>query len=342
MNVLNLLVAALGLVAGTFAAIAAPGDTLYAQPGRLVPAGDGARLNMVCMGRGSPAAVFDSGFEDWAPAWAAVQPRIAKFTLACSYDRAGAGFSTPGPMPRTNVRIADELHTALHDAGVRGPYILVASAFGSYNVRAFADRHTADVAGLVMVDADATDLEPQALQASDRRGRRGGIAYLRDCREAILAHKPLILPGDTTDCSRQFFRGLPSDDWSPALNDALLHIARTNTAMYDADISEMEYMDWDEDYLAGHARTLGARPIRVLTSGNHGVGRLPVPARLQTSQHAADEHTFNAAQARWLALSSDAKQIMVPNSSEYIQFDAPDAVVDAIRDVYDRTRTTVR
>jgi hypothetical protein len=34
--------------------------------------------------------VFDSGFEDWAPAWATVQPQIAKWTRACSYDRAGA------------------------------------------------------------------------------------------------------------------------------------------------------------------------------------------------------------------------------------------------------------
>ncbi|HEY1961126.1 MAG TPA: hypothetical protein VGG69_01810, partial [Rhizomicrobium sp.] len=134
-----------------------------------------------------------------------------------------------------------------------------------------------------------------------------------------------------------FYRGLPSDDWSPGLNAKLMQIARSNTAMYDADISEMEQMRWDEDYLAGHARQLGTKPIRVLTSGNHGIGHLPVPASLQTPQHQADERSFNQAQARWLKLSSDAKQIFVPNSSEYIQFDAPDAVVNAVHDVYDRT-----
>jgi hypothetical protein len=31
----------------------------------------------------------------------------------------------------------------------------------------------------------------------------------------------------------------------------------------------------------------------------------------------------------------------VPNSSEYVQFDDPDAVVDAIREVYDQTRRPV-
>ena len=92
---------------------AAPGDSPYTHPGRLVAVGDGAQLNLYCLGHGAPAVVFDSGFEDWAPAWAVVQPRIAQFTRACSYDRAGAGFSKPGPLPRTNVRIAGELHTAL-------------------------------------------------------------------------------------------------------------------------------------------------------------------------------------------------------------------------------------
>jgi hypothetical protein len=39
-----------------------------------------------------------------------------------------------------------------------------------------------------------------------------------------------------------------------------------------------------------------------------------------------------------MVTSSNAKQLFVPNSSEYVQFDAPDAVVDAIREVYDLSR----
>jgi len=87
-------------------ASAAAGDHLYAHPGQLVAA-DGTRLNLYCMGKGTPAVVFDSGWEDWAPVWTIVQPAVAKWTRACSYDRAGAGFSDAGPMPRTSVRIAD-------------------------------------------------------------------------------------------------------------------------------------------------------------------------------------------------------------------------------------------
>ena len=98
--------------------------------------------------------MFDSGWEDWAPVWAIVQPAVAKWTRACSYDRAGAGFSDAGPMPRTSVRIADELHGALHKAGVKGPYILVGHAFGGDNVRTFAVRFMEETAGLVLVEAD--------------------------------------------------------------------------------------------------------------------------------------------------------------------------------------------
>ena len=86
-------------------------DIVYGHPGQLVDAG-GFRLNLYCMGSGSPAVVFDSGFGDWAPAWSKVQLQIAKWTRACSYDRAGAGFSVPGPMPRGGKRIAGELADA--------------------------------------------------------------------------------------------------------------------------------------------------------------------------------------------------------------------------------------
>jgi pimeloyl-ACP methyl ester carboxylesterase len=134
---------------------AAAGDHVYARRGQLVSA-QGARLNLYCTGTGAPAVVFDSGWEDWAPVWAIVQPAVAKWTRACSYDRAGAGFSDAGPMPRTSVRIADELHSALHNAGIKGPYILVGHAFGGDNVRTFAVRHMPETAGLVLVEADAS------------------------------------------------------------------------------------------------------------------------------------------------------------------------------------------
>jgi pimeloyl-ACP methyl ester carboxylesterase len=318
-----------------------PADVLYAQPGELVDVG-GFRLNLYCSGSGSPTVVFDSGYEDWAPAWSMVQPKIAKWTRTCSYDRAGAGFSDPGPMPRTSVRIAKELHTALHRAGIAGPYILVGNAFGGDNVRTFAVLYMDEVAGMVMDDADFTDLEPKEMQDGDRDGREHFASQLRKCGKAVAEHKPLPAlgssPGDLRKtCAQQFFRGLPEKEWSPELNAELLKIAQTKVALYGAYASEMEQMTQDEIYLQQHRPSYGSRPIRVLTSGNHGVGHLEEKPP-DTPKQLKYEKEMTAAQARFLTQSSNSKQIFAQHSSEYIQFDEPDTVISAIREVYDQTK----
>jgi hypothetical protein len=107
--------------------------------------------------------------------------------------------------------------------------------------------------------------------------------------------------------------------------------------MYDAFASEMEQMPADETFLQQHKSRLGAVPVRVITSHNHGIGRLD-PHDAETPEHRRYEEQVTQAQARWLDLSSDAKQIFARNSSEYVQFDDPDTVVAAIRDVYDLSR----
>src|SRR5438477_167711 len=308
-----------------------PADIVYARPGQLVDVG-GFRLNLYCMGSGSPTVVFDSGWGDWAPAWSTVQPQIAKWTRACSYDRAGTGFSDPGPMPRTSVRIAEELRTALHRAGMVGPYILVGSAFGGDNMRTFAYLYMDEVAGLVLDDADSDDLEPKEMQEETHRGHAAIPKDMRECQDAILKHKPL-----PAICAQRFFRGLPEAAWSPELNAKVLKIAQTKAAMYDSYASEMEQTPEDETYLQQHNRSFGSRPIRVLTSGNHGVGHLERKPP-DTPEHLKYEQETTAAQARWLTLSSNSKQIFAHNSSEYIQFDEPATVISAIRDVYDQTR----
>jgi pimeloyl-ACP methyl ester carboxylesterase len=319
------------LLAGV--ASAAPGDDMYARPGKLVAA-NGTRLNFYCMGSGSPAVVFDSGWEDWAPVWTIVQPQVAKWTRACSYDRAGAGFSDAGTLPRTSIQIADELHAALRSAGIKGPYVLVGHAFGGDNVRTFAARYPAETAGLVLVEADVGG--PDEHQGDFKR-----IAELRECRDAVAARKPLpplpARPGrPTRSCAQQFFRGLPESMWSPELNARLLELAQTKVAMYDAFISEMEQMPADEAYLGQHSDSLGSRPIRVLSTGYHGVHTLDASRTLTAEQQQYQDGVARA-QAKWLALSSNAKQLFTDKSSEYLPFDQPDFVIAAIREVCDQS-----
>jgi len=99
-------------------------------------------------------------------AW--VQPEIAKATRVCSYDRAGHGWSDPGPEPRDVAQHARELHTLLSKAGVAGPYVLVGHSLGGLYVRTFAAQYPGEVAGMVLVESSHPD-------AWARQGKPEGV-----------------------------------------------------------------------------------------------------------------------------------------------------------------------
>lgn len=123
-----------------------------ARPGRLVSLPDGRRLNLVCTGRGSPTVVLEAGFGATAGAWYKVQPALARTTRVCAYDRAGSGFSDPGPLPRDGAALARDLDQALTAAKIAGPYILVGHSAGGLYARLFAARRQGQVVGLVLLD----------------------------------------------------------------------------------------------------------------------------------------------------------------------------------------------
>ena len=112
----------------------------------------GHSLSMLSGGQAGAAVVFEAGFGAGLASWSTVQSSIAKFARTVSYDRAGIGQSEAGPKPRAAKQIATELHTALQNAGVGPPYILVGHSFGGIYVRVFADMYPKEVAGLVLID----------------------------------------------------------------------------------------------------------------------------------------------------------------------------------------------
>ena len=129
-------------------------------PGRLVDVG-GHKLHIWCTGSGEPTVVLENGLGGGSGVvgWSFVQPEVAKFTRVCSYDRAGTGYSDPGPSPRTARRIAYELAQLLDRTGISGPLVLVGASIGGLFVRVFASEHGERVVGLVLVDASHEDQE---------------------------------------------------------------------------------------------------------------------------------------------------------------------------------------
>ncbi len=122
------------------------------RAGRSVSVGNGRTMNIYCSGSGSPTVILESGHSVPGIGWSVIQPRIAAFTRACWYDRAGYGWSDPGSFPQRSDEIAEELHTLLANAGEHKPYVLAGHLFGTFNVRAYQHLYPHEVAGLVLID----------------------------------------------------------------------------------------------------------------------------------------------------------------------------------------------
>jgi pimeloyl-ACP methyl ester carboxylesterase len=112
----------------------------------------GHSLRLLRGGEGAPTVILEGGFAADIAAWSRVQGEIANFAQVVSYDRAGLGQSDPGPKPRSAEQIALELHTALQNAGIKPPYVLVGHSLGGYFVRVFGDKYPREVVGMVLID----------------------------------------------------------------------------------------------------------------------------------------------------------------------------------------------
>ena len=101
-------------------------------------------------------------------------------------------------------------------------------------------------------------------------------------------------------------------------------------------MKELFYVSLLEARAAG---TLGDRPLIVLTAGlPSGVPHDPPEAR----ELIASQRHWIESQAQLARLSMRGKQIVLKDSRHGIQFDRPDAVIQAVRDVVAQTRHPTR
>jgi pimeloyl-ACP methyl ester carboxylesterase len=126
----------------------------------------------------SPAVVMLPGAGDFSFTWGLVLPEVAKFTQACSYDKAGNAWSEAGPFPRTMKQEAHELHLLLQKAGVKGPYVLVGASAGGPLARVFAREYSDEFAGMVLVDST----DPDTVQGRKVNGKNVNFRVREDSK----------------------------------------------------------------------------------------------------------------------------------------------------------------
>jgi pimeloyl-ACP methyl ester carboxylesterase len=127
-------------------------------PGVLVTVGS-HRMHLRCLGASDSrvTVILEAGGGGFSSHWARVRELLAPSVRSCAYDRAGLGWSEPGPAPRTMRQEVFELHELLDAAQIRGRLVLVGQSIGGLLVRMYAERYDGDVAGMVLVDPTHED-----------------------------------------------------------------------------------------------------------------------------------------------------------------------------------------
>ena len=309
------LIVLLALGGASYEAIMAAGDgRRYPPSGQLVDVG-GYRLHLHCVGQGSPTVVLDAGLGGFSLDWGAVQPQITTSTRVCAYDRAGLGWSEPGPTPRSPQQFAAELHALLTNSGVEGPYVLVAHSIAGKTARLFASQHPDEVTGMVLVDArheyvdDHLTRDQLAAEGAEQRQFENMIRWTARFGLVRLLWAPAlpsVLPG--------------SGNLTPETRTAI-GVLQARPRQIETALAE-EGAKMDSNTLLRTAASLGATPLIVLASA-----------------HTVDHKPFwKEAQQIMTGLSSNSR-LVIAQSGHAVHYEQPAQVVESIRQVVDAART---
>ena len=293
---------------------------LYPAMGKMVDVG-GRRIQLDCRGTGSPTVVLEAGLGYLGSlSWAAVQDSIATTTRVCSYSRAGIMWSDPAPGDFDSQRTAQDLHTALVNAGEQTPWVMVGHSMGGPHVMIFNSLYESEIAGFVFVDAshpdqidrfrkikgNATDDEPK-------------IAKIPPLLADVAAHIGIVrlLPLGLTPGKAPSFVAQTANAYLPQTVVSNLQAVRSfKTVLEDAK----------------NLRTLGDRPLVVLTakqkSNPEELKKADMSEEKERAFQTAWEELHND-QASW---SSQSHHEFV-ESSHNIQFDRPEVVIKAVNKV---------
>jgi pimeloyl-ACP methyl ester carboxylesterase len=298
---------------------------VYSTPQRLVTLPDGRRMNLYCLGEGGPTVVFDAGWSSNLITWRRVQPDIAKTVRACAFDRAGSGFSDPGPLPRDTKAIVADLHALLKAARIPGPYVLVGHSMGGMDARLYASLYRSEVAGMVLVDPANPHQDDRFRAVSPAVAAITGqeIAQTRKCVELAEAGKLEPEHADWETCA-----GTPPASWPRSLRAASLKM-NTDPAAQRQQLSEVENVgDIDSSQIDQAKISFGDMPLIVLTASDTARA-----APVSEKDKAALGKVWMTLHDEAAALSTRGENRLVKGSGHFIHGEQPDVVIAAVLEV---------
>ena len=294
----------------------------YPVAGQLVDIGGGRRIQLDCRGSGSPTVVLESGLDTYGSlSWALVHDSIATTSRTCAYSRAGVMWSDDAAGAFDSRTVAEDLRAALTKAGEPAPFVIVGHSLGGPYALIFTSLYAAEVAGLVFVDASHPEQFPRLREATGHSmeaptGMLSAVAALSwtGVMRLVPAGAPSKLPAATVSAHRAYL--------STSLGSALRELKAIPSTLE----------------AAGQHRQLADRPLVVLTAmapSSEAVLKSARMTRDQDDRRRVAWKTLHDEEATW---STHSRHELVPDATHYIQFDRPDIVVRAVRDVVGAVR----
>ncbi|MBV9572379.1 MAG: alpha/beta hydrolase [Alphaproteobacteria bacterium] len=315
-------------------ASAQTGSTNPLMTKRLVDIGNGRRMNIVCIGSGSPTVLFEYGLGSHLLHWQKVQQDVSALTTACFYDRAGYGTSDPSPRSMTAQNVTDDLYWLLDKAGVQKPFVLIGHSLGGLYATLYADRFPSQVAGLVLIEPSFAGQDLGETAEEQHRSEKIFMAgQAESARCGDLARQGKLSRANSAGCF------MPSPGRTEAEIDYLAE-QFFKPFRWDAMLSESRNLhatgalSEDEQEEQRAAISYGDKPMIVLTAGV--APKLPEETE---EEHDKNMAHWKAGHDRLAARSIRGKSIVVPNAGHMIQLDQPQAVIDAVREVVLHVRT---
>jgi len=291
---------------------------------KLIPHGEfanvgGHKLHYYKKGEDGPTVVFESAFD---PAghlqWYNLQQEISRFATSISYDRAGLLWSERGNNPKTGKIMAEELHALLEKSGVSKPYILVGHSLGGILLRSFISKYPQDVAGVILVDSkcpNEEDYMSDELYTMVNQGLPSG--FLKFANSVGLA--------------RLMFKGaFPAKEEYNYLNTLMPALLYKSAYGVLEEQDQMPFLYKE----ANKITSFGDIPLYVLSATDSD--RFDNMITDEKIKNELIDALANM-QKDLLKLSTDSEQILVPNSSHYINEDQPKVIIEVIKNMISKT-----